>query len=43
METCAPYLNRGLVDRGERPFRGIGWGLVLSLPAWLGIALLFLR
>lgn len=31
------------VDRGERPFRGIGWGMLFSLPVWLGIALLFVR
>ena len=29
------------LDRDERFFRGAVWALVLSLPVWIGLALLF--
>lgn len=32
---------RHFIDRSERPFRAIGWGLLLSLPVWIGMILLF--
>jgi hypothetical protein len=40
MDSSAPHLMRRFVDRDERPFRGIGWAVLLSLPVWLGMALL---
>ena len=41
MDSSAPHLMRRFVNRDERPFRGIGWAVLLSLPVWLGMALLF--
>lgn len=40
MDSSAPHLMRRFVNWNERPFRGIGWAVLLSLPVWLGMALL---
>lgn len=42
MEQPAAFIMSRFVHQDERPFRGIGWGLAMSLPAWVGIALLVL-
>jgi hypothetical protein len=38
----APSVIKRFLDRDARFFRGAVWALVLSLPVWIGLALLFL-
>jgi len=38
----APSVIERFLDRDARFFRGAVWALVLSLPVWIGLALLFL-
>ena len=37
-----PSVIKRFLDRDARFFRGAVWALVLSLPVWIGLALLFL-
>lgn len=42
MEQPAAFIMSRFVHHDDRPFRAIGWGMLMSLPAWVGLALLFI-
>lgn len=41
MAQPAAFIVSRFIDHDDRPFRAIGWGMLMSLPAWVGLALLF--